>query len=392
MVIVMNIIEMAKDKKDKIDMAGDGLLKNIDLTPALTKKEYKSEMEILERRLAELQQKLTDLKIPVVIVFEGWGASGKGTCISKILYPLDPRHFNVYSMDKIPEEVAMRPFLWDYWRKIPSKGRITIFDKSWHRYALPERLEKRPLSHAERNGFYNDVEAFERKLTDDGMLIVKFFLHISQEEQKARFDKLLGNSDTEWRVDKHDLLQNRDYDTHLKYFRDMISKSSFDFSEWNIVEAHDFNYATIKIYKVLISKIEKAIKDAENGSHEKICFAAPYEAVVNGNPFPVLLSSVNPDRDISPSDYKENLDFFQKKLSFLEYKLYTKRKSVILVYEGWDAAGKGGNIRRMTQILDPRGYEVVPIGAPSQEELARHYQWRFWKSMPKDGHLAIFDR
>ena len=367
------------------------LLKKIDLAQTVGKKEYKSEMGSMEIRLAELQRALTDAKVPVVIVFEGWSASGKGTCISKILYPLDPRHFNVHSMDKIPEEVAMRPFLWDYWRKIPSKGRITIFDKSWHRYALPQRMEKRPLSHAERNGFYNDVEAFERQLTDDGALVVKFFLHISQEEQKARFDKLLGNADTEWRIDKHDLLQNRDYDTHLKYFKDMMFKSSFDFSEWNVIEAHDFNYAALKIYKILINKFEKAVERAENNSCKKTSRTIEPD-VVKADEFAGLLASVNPDKEISQIDYKKKLDYYQQKLSYLEHKLYLKRKPVVIVYEGWDAAGKGGNIRRMTQKLDPRGYEVIPIAAPSQEEFARHYLWRFWRAMPKDGHIAIFDR
>ena len=389
---------MSKKEIEKIDKSIDCkgctdvvALKKIDLTHTVAKKEYKAEMAELRIRLAELQRKLLDLKIPVVIVFEGWGASGKGTCISKILYPLDPRHFNVYSMDKIPEEVAMRPFLWDYWRKIPSKGRITIFDKSWHRYVLPERIEKRPLSHAETNGFYYDVESFERKLTDDGVLIVKFFLHISQEDQKARFDKLLGNPDTEWRIDKHDLLQNRDYKSHLKYFEDMIIKSNFDFCRWNIIEANDFNYAAIKMYKILINKIEKVVNKAENISCDKSTQDSQKDKVHHCE-FAGLLASVNPDKEISQNEYKEQLDYYQDKLSHLEHKLYIKRKPVVIVYEGWDAAGKGGNISRMTQKLDPRGYEVIPISAPSQEELSRHYLWRFWKSAPKDGHIAIYDR
>jgi len=107
---------------------------------------------------------------------------------------------------------------------------------------------------------------------------------------------------------------------------------------------------------------------------------------------PGILSEVQPEKEITQAEYKDRLAYYQKKLSYLGYKLYARRKSVVIVYEGWDAAGKGGNIRRLTQRLDPRGYEVVPVAAPSQEELMRHYLWRFWKSMPKDGHFGIFDR
>ena len=372
------------------------MLEKIDLTHTTSKKEYKKEIDGLETKLAELQRKIKDLNIPVIIVFEGWSAAGKGTCISKILYPLDPRYFNVYTMDKIPEDVAMRPFLWDYWTKTPEKGRITIFDKSWHRATLTERQAKRPLSMSEETGFYHDLDAFERQLSEDGTLIIKFFLHISKSEQKKRFDELLDCPDTEWRVDKQDLLQNRNYETHMQHFENMIRQSNFTQSEWNIIEADDLKYATIKIYKIIINKIENEINNVgRDAINEQSSFRAPLNnAETNHEPPQVtsILSSINPDKDISQEEYKEKLNYYQKKISYLGYKLYAKRRPVVIVYEGWDAAGKGGNIRRLTQRLDPRGYEVIPVAAPSHEELAHHYLWRFWKSIPKDGHIAIFDR
>jgi len=373
------------------------MLEKIDLTQMLSGKEYKTEISRLETRLSELQRKIIDLKIPVLIVFEGWSAAGKGTCISKVLYPLDPRYFNVYTMDKIPEDAAMRPFLWDYWRKTPSKGRITIFDKSWHRSVLPDRQKERYLSSDETNSFYYDVDAFERALSADGTLIIKFFLHISKDEQQRRFDKLLKSPDTKWRIDKHDILQNKNYETHLKYFENMIQQSNFAFSEWNIIEAEDINYASIKIYRIIINKIENAldIMNAKQSVKTTVADAdnSDINAAANDEPPQVsILSSFNPDENITPGEYKKKLAYYQKKISYLGYKLYSKRRPVVILYEGWDAAGKGGNIRRLTQEIDPRGYEVTPIAAPSQEELAHHYLWRFWKAMPKDGHIAIFDR
>jgi len=365
------------------------MLEKIDLTHMLSKKEYKAEIAKLETRLAELQREIKDLQIPVIIVFEGWSAAGKGTCISKILNPLDPRYFNVYTMGKIPEDAAMRPFLWHYWIKTPLKGRITIFDKSWHRAVLPERQEKRPLSTSETAGFYYDLNAFERQLSEDGTLIIKLFLHISKDEQKKRFGELLNRPDTEWRVNKQDIMQNKNYETHLSHFENMIQQSNFAHSEWNIIEAEDTNYATIKIYKILINKIEREI---ERVGRDVLGAPLKQPASDYEPPQVSILNSVSPEKDISQNEYKEKLTYYQKKLSYLGYKLYARRKPVVIVYEGWDAAGKGGNIRRLTQELDPRGYEVVPVAAPSQEELAHHYLWRFWKSMPKDGHIAIFDR
>jgi len=289
-------------------------------------------------------------------------------------------------MDKIPEDVAMRPFLWNYWIKTPAKGRMAIFDKSWHRAVLPERQAKRPLSPAEINGFYYDVNAFERQLSDDGTLIIKLFLHIGKTEQKKRFDELLSHTDTAWRVGRRDMDQNKNYETHLKYFEGMINQSNFEFSKWNIIESDDSNYASVKIYKAIIEKIEERIKNPARKQ------PAPPPRGDNAAGDIKILSGINPDKEITQAEYKEQLAYYQKRLSYLGYKLYSKRKSVVIVYEGWDAAGKGGNIRRLTQQLDPRGYEVVPVAAPSQEELARHYLWRFWKYMPKDGHFGIFDR
>ena len=381
------------------------MLDKIDLNHTLSKKEYKTEIDVLKKRLAELQRKLLEFKIPAIIMFEGWSAAGKGTCISKILHPLDPRYYYVHTMNKIPENSAMRPFLWDYWIKMPPAGRIALFDKSWYRAILPDRREKRPLSESAIKGFYYDVDALERMLSENGMLIIRFFLHISKQEQKKRFDELLNNPDTHWRIDKHDMAQHKNYDEQLKHFDNMIRQSDSALNEWNIIEADDAKFATVKIYKILINKFEKEInlgKDCQLSAGTAI--TANEEKPVKNQPEEddsrercecsqtSILRSIEPDKEMPQDEYKEKLSYYQKKLAGLEHKLYIKRTPVVIVYEGWDAAGKGGNIRRLTRELDPRGFEWLPISAPSREELERHYLWRFWKAMPKDGHIAIFDR
>ncbi|MDR3238878.1 MAG: polyphosphate:AMP phosphotransferase [Clostridiales bacterium] len=360
------------------------MLDKMDLNQTLDKQTYRQEMKSLEKRLASLQETIQALEIPVIIAFEGWSAAGKGTHIGKLLHPLDPRYFNVYTMDKVTEDAAMRPFLWSYWIKTPSKGRVAIFDKSWNRMALPGASSKWKLSAAERDGFYYDVNAFERQLRDDGTLIIKFFLHISQEEQKARFKELEKSSDTAWRVNEHDWEQNKNYEAHLQQFMKMIHETSSSDCTWSIIEATDKKYAEVKIIQTIIGKEEEEILKRAERRHESP--KEKLQAEVS------ILSTVDLTMTLEEKEYKDKLDTLQTKISSLGYKLYTKKRAVVIVYEGWDASGKGGNIKRLTEQLDPRAFEVVPIGAPSAEELNHHYLWRFYNKLPKDGHIAIFDR
>lgn len=367
------------------------ILGKIDLNQTLDKKEYKSEMKDLQNTLNALQQKTKEMNIPVCIVFEGWSASGKGTLISKVLYPLDPRYFNVYSMNKIEENALMRPLLWSYWTKTPSKGRTTIFDKSWHRVILPGGIKKWKLTNDEIKGFYYDVNAFEKALIDDGTLIIKLFLHISKNEQKKRFKELESNEDTKWRIDAADKQQNIDYDYYIELFQHMIQNTNTSESQWSIIEANDKKFATVKIYKILINKIQDEInKRLELESYEKQ--DKNNEDILLEIPSISILKNVDLSKTIKEDEYKKKLELYQARMSDLCYKLYTKRKSVVILFEGWDAAGKGGNIKRLTEEIDPRGYEVITTAAPTTEELNHHYLWRFWNKMPKDGHLAIFDR
>ncbi|MDR1540756.1 MAG: polyphosphate:AMP phosphotransferase [Clostridiales bacterium] len=374
------------------------MLDKIDLNQTMEKHSYKQELKDLEKRLAFLQTKIQELGIPVICAFEGWSASGKGTLIGRVLYPLDPRHFNVYTMDKINEDSLMRPFLWSFWIKTPSRGRIAIFDKSWNRMILPGAAEKWKLSAAVKSNYFSDVNAFEKQLIDDGTLIIKLFLHISKDEQKKRFKDLEKNPDANWRVNQHDWEQNKEYDNVLKHFNEMIHQTNFSWSPWHIIESNDSKFATIKIYKTIISRVEEeivrrqvraeAVETPFVTAEEEDSLRPPKVEAFKVN----ILSAVDLSKTVKEGEYKHKLSYLQGKIAEQGFKMYTHRKSVAIVYEGWDAAGKGGNIKRLTEQLDPRAYEVVPIAAPSKEELSHHYLWRFYNKMPKDGHLAIFDR
>jgi len=360
------------------------MLSNIDLQLSLDKKEYKSSLRELETTLGNLQQTLRESEIPVIIVFEGWGASGKGTSIARVVNAMDPRYFDVRTTGKINEEKLMRPFLWSFWTYLPTKGQIVILDKSWHRLILPNVRENWGISGSEAYGFYYDVNAFERQLTDDGALIIKLFLHISKDEQMRRFKALENDSTSEWRVKPHDWDQNENYDQNLQTFEKMLKMTQTDANPWHIIEAEDRKYAAVKILRTIITAIQNRLVTSKT--------SPPIPEIRPQGFYPHILQGISPDEDISEAHYKDELDYYQHRMRMLGNKLYAKRRSAVIAYEGWDAAGKGGNIKRLTSELDPRCYAVVPIGPPRPQELARHYLWRFMVKMPKDGHITIFDR
>jgi len=360
-------------------------VKNTNPNQVMEKTEYKQTLRALEGKLTQLQQKVREAGLPIIIVFEGWSASGKGTYISRLVNPLDPRHFDVRTTGKLTEDKQMRPFLWSFWTLLPAKGQISILDKSWHRLQLPVTREAWGLSENELDSFYNDVNAFERQLTDDGYLIIKLFLHISKDEQYRRIKKLALDPTTAWRINDQDWEQNKRYDINLDHIENLMTMTATEQNPWHVIEAEDKRFATCKIMNTIVSSIEKRLEEREN---EPQLPPPPSANII----IPKILKNAPTERDIDNDTYKEALDHYQAKMRRLGNKMYAKRRSAVIVYEGWDAAGKGGNIKRLTSELDPRCYTVVPIGPPSSHELSRHYLWRFMTKLPKDGHLTIYDR
>lgn len=367
------------------------MLEKIDLNKKMDKKEFKKNMDSLSIKLGILQRECKNLGIPVIVVFEGFGAAGKGTMINQLIRSLDPRGFAVFAINGESEEEKMRPFLWRYWTKTPEKGRMAIFDKSWYRRVLIDRFDKRSgredLIHA-----YEGINSFEENLAAGGNVIIKLFLDITKKEQKKRFDRLLENKETAWRVSEGDLKRNRRFEEYSLIVEEMLQKTDTDYAPWNIIEAMDREYAAVKVVQTVVNALEDKIagirererKAQTEGSLSEI----PEKKIYRSS----ILSSVDLSLSYTKEEYKEKLDKLQKKLGVLHSELYRRRIPVVLGFEGWDAGGKGGAIKRLTECMDPRGYEVHPTAAPNDIEKAHHYLWRFWQAMPKAGHVAIFDR
>ncbi len=365
------------------------MLKEIDLSVRLEAAEYKKIMPDLELRIGELQRLARDFNIPILIIFEGLEASGKGTLINKLIMPLDPRGFKVYSTLPPNNDEKLRPFLWRFWIKTPAKGRIVIFDRSWYQRLLIDLAGKIIKKYDTAASIY-DIKAFERQLIESGYLLIKFWLHISREEQASRLLKLEEKKSTAWRVTKEDWAVNRKYEKYQTAIEEIIEKTGTSQSPWNIIEADDERYATVKIFNKTIEIIEKRIKNkVENelgmDNHNKV-------AVQRAEIISSFLDKVDLSRNATKDDYEKRIGKYQKKFREIEYEIYTKRIPVIIVFEGWDAAGKGGCIKRLTRNLDPRGYEVIPVGPPGDTDKTHHYLWRFWNTIPKGGHIGIYDR
>lgn len=362
------------------------MLEKIDLSKTMDKKEYKKRMEVLEPKLARLQRELKSCNVPVMIVFEGFGGAGKGTQINHLIEPMDPRGFTVYSTQAETQEEQYHPFLWRFWNKTPEKGRIAIFDRSWYGKLLVERYEKKTHK-KDIPGVLEDIENFEKQLTDDGTLLIKFFLAISEKEQGKRFDKLLSKEETSWRVSKADKDRNKHYEEYARMADEMLTRTDTEYAPWTIIEAHDERYAAVKILTTVVEAFEERYEKEQNPQPRQIDGKFGQNDLKES-----VLKKVDLSKKLDRETYEKKLEELQKKLTLLHSEIYAKRIPVVLAFEGWDAGGKGGAIKRLTRALDPRGYTVNPTSSPNDIERAHHYLWRFWTRMPKNGHIAIFDR
>ena len=373
------------------------MLEKLDLTKSLGKTEYKEKIAKLETRLGKLQRECRELGIPVMIALEGYGASGKGVQISELIKALDPRGFEVYAVKNETEEEKMHPFMWRFWTKMPQKGRIAIYDSSWYRKVLIDRFDKKTKK-SELADAYRSICSFEEQLTSDGMVIIKIFLAIDKKEQKKRFDKLLSSDETAWRVSEGDLKRNKSFDKYQKVNEDMLTRTDTEYAPWNIVEAVDRRFATAKIYAIVAQTLAEKVEEVrkQNRKKEEVNLRKDeeeeYTNVWTGVEKESVLGKADLSLTYTKEEYKKRLEKLQKKMEKLHGELYRRRIPVVLGFEGWDAGGKGGAIKRLTEKMDPRGYVVHPTASPNDIEKAHHYLWRFWTDMPKAGHVTIFDR
>ncbi len=342
----------------------------------------KSEIKALREQLLGQQQLLREGKLPVIVLVEGWASAGKGSLINELISEIDPRFYNVISPAVIPESEERYPFLYQYAKAIPENGKIMFYDSGWMEGAVRKYLH-RDITKTEYKKRIRSIVEFERQLRDGGYLVLKLFLHINEKEQRKRLAALRENPATEWRVTEEDLWQHREYRAFRETYDDFMEKTG-EIIGWHVLDGSNRRIAAKEALKLLVTEIDRGLREGK----------------YNGEPFkeefPLIkmpkLGEVDLSKTIDDEEYRKELRRLQDRLGELHNIIYRKKIPVVLCYEGWDAGGKGGNIRRVARPLDPRGFDVMPIASPEPHELNRQYLWRFWTRLPRSGHVCIFDR
>lgn len=337
----------------------------------------------LGERLARAQRLVNHLNIPVLILVEGWESSGKGYVIKDLVRELNPKQFKVSVFENPTEEERNRPFLWRFWDKLPKKGDIAIYDRSFYFKLFNDPA----IKDQELDQSIKDISSIEQQLLDDQAIIIKLFLHQKEETQQKRIDELKEDQYRSFMISERDEDQYKHYEKYLEHFDTILDKSDFTFSKWHVISSEDKKAASEKALGMSIDLIYQGIDrimGMQNGGLRKeLRTYVPYEKP---------LDHINLNLKLEDDEYDQSKDELQLEAQRLAFQLYTKGIPTVLVFEGVDAAGKGGAIERLTREMDPRGYEVVTTSAPSSLENAHHYLWRFYKNFPKKGDMKIFDR
>jgi len=363
------------------------MFESADLDHKISKQEFRREEPKLREALLNAQFDLGALKkFPVLIIIGGVDGAGKGETVNILNEWMDPRHILTYAFGPPSDEEAARPPMWRFWRALPPRGKIGIFFGSWYTTPIVDRV----LGNSgddELRKHLNEIFRHEKMLVDEGVLLLKFWFHLSKEQQRKRLKALERDPKTRWRVTKEDWRRFKVYDKFREISEHALRETSTAGAPWIVVSGADHRFRSLTAGRILLDALRKRI--SEGAQKEKKVEAAP--------PMPQLdnlklLRDLDMSQRLSKARFDKQLEKYQGELNVLSRNKKVHRRSIILVFEGWDAGGKGSAIRRITSALDARQFRIVPIAAPTEEERAQPYLWRFWRHVPGRGGITIFDR
>lgn len=362
------------------------MFESAELNHKISKRAFEKELPALRNSLLQLQSELVGVaKFPVIIIIGGVDGAGKGEVVNLLNEWMDPRQIQTHAYGPLSEEEEHRPEMWRFWRDLPPKGTIGVFFGSWYTDPIVNRVMGKSKA-GEFQKSLDEIIRFEKMLTDEGSLILKFWMHLSKENQKHRLKSLESNPKTRWRVTNEDWKRFKSYDKFKKVSEQALRMSSVAEAPWLVVEGTDENYRSLTVGKA----IRDAIREKLEGLRvKKSLKGLSFNRTIDKKD---ILDSLDLTQKISKKEYKKQLEKYQGKLNLLSRDPRFKQLSTIVVFEGSDAAGKGGSIRRITGALDARIYGIVATAAPSEEERQQPYLWRFWRHLPRRGRLTIFDR
>jgi polyphosphate kinase 2 (PPK2 family) len=388
-----------------------------ELGRSVSKEEYKAREPVLRAELLQVQQQLrTAGRFAVIVVFAGVDGAGKGETVNRLNAWMDPRWIVTQAFGDPSDEELERPEYWRFWRALPPRGRVGLFLSSWYSRPVLDRVYRRVSADAFEARLHRIVE-FEQTLAADGALILKFWMHLGKAAQAGRLKQLEADPLRRWQVDGLAWKHWRMYSKFIGAAETAIRETDRVEAPWTIIEGQDSRYRSLAVGEAILSavraRLERVTQPASAAAPDGVATraaAAPLRAVANrrsrsrtvegraGSAVAPpsaqrvsILSSLDMQQKASKA-VDDRIERQQGRLNLLERKALARGVSTILVFEGWDAAGKGGAIRRVTAALDARDYRVIPIAAPTDEERAQHYLWRFWRHLGRAGRVTIFDR
>jgi polyphosphate:AMP phosphotransferase len=362
----------------------------------VTKREFKRRVPSLRQALLAAQEKLRHTDIPVIVLFGGVDGAGKGDVVHALNEWMDPRWMVTRTFERPSQEEAERPEYWRFWQALPPKGQVGLLLSAWYSKPLLQRAYGGQESDLEEA--LEEIAGFEKQFADDGAIVIKFWLHLGKKGQEKRFKRLAKDPLQAWRVSERDWEHWRKYHEFVDAAERIIGRTSTGDCPWHIVEGVCPRYASLHVGEQLLEEIERRLAEREAASSPVPASSrtVPAEARCDAEPGPdrtlTVLDKLDMTQTLPKREYQTELATQQGRLNRLQLLARERKVSTILVFEGWDASGKGGAIRRANAALDSRGVRVVPIAAPTDEERAQHYMWRFWRHLSRAGHVAIFDR
>ncbi len=362
------------------------MFETAELGHAISKTDYNQQIPLLRTELLTVQQQLKNCDFPVIILISGVDGGGKGEVINLLNEWMDPRYIRTFAFSAPSDEEKERPQFWRFWRTLPPKGLIGINVGSWYSEPLSQRVYGLINDHQLQIELMH-IRQLEQLLIDEGGLIIKCWLHLKKDQQKKRLKALEKNPKTAWQITDRDRRHLKMYDDFLAVAERVLTDTSTAESPWLIVEGSDRRYSSLTVGYYVLNRIQQQIQNRQ--LIKKIPLKTHHSLPISQQN---LLDSLDLSLTIDKKSYSQQLAFYQGKLNQLARETHQKHRSIILVFEGWDAAGKGGAIRRITHAVDARNYQIIPIAAPTDEERQHHYLWRFWRHIPRAGWLTIYDR
>lgn len=350
----------------------------------IDKSTWDRELPKLRTALLAAQRELATSRLSVVLVVGGVEGAGKTEVVNKLLEWLDARGVQVHAIGEPTDEEAERPFYWRFWRRLAPHGRMSIFIGSWYTEPILERFCGR-VDDSRFDELLDRAVSFETMLSNERTVVIKIWLHLSKDAQRKRLRDLEDDPATSWRVTKKDWKFAKRYDAFRQVCESALTKTSTAVAPWRIVEATDRRYRDLTVGRIVLEAIQDGLKRvSDTDPPPKPELPKPRRSNV--------IRRLDLSKALDEEEYEHKLNRLQGRFGRLTRRLYTDHRSMAIVFEGPDAAGKGGAIRRLQRSMDARSYQVISVAAPTDEERQHPYLWRFWRYLPRQGRVTIYDR